>query len=202
MVEGHVAVICLAVAALALAAAAMGIVGEATKSKAITRTRVTTHPCTMSNRRLTDLAVVQSFVRYDGASCVYRRTPAFGCGVAAASSLLTGQVVLTAAAGCWGRCRTRPDGRRAAVVCSSLLSWFLAVLAASAFLVGALRNQSGERRPREGIASTYYRCTVLVAGVFAGGSFLAVAAAVVGIASYVALEAVAGSGPPRPRAPP
>jgi len=72
---------------------------------------------------------------------------------------------------------------------------FLAVLAAIAFLVGALRNQSGERRPRWD-ASTYYRCTVLVAGVFAGGSFLAVAAAAVGIGSYVALEEAAGSCPP------
>ena len=48
MVEGHVAVICAAVDALALAAAALGIVGEATgKSKA---TRARTHPstsCTM-----------------------------------------------------------------------------------------------------------------------------------------------------------
>lgn len=36
MVEGHVAVICVAVAALALTAAALGIVGEATtKSKAM-----------------------------------------------------------------------------------------------------------------------------------------------------------------------
>jgi hypothetical protein len=87
-------------------------------------------------------------------------------------------------------CTTRSEriGRRA--------RRFLAVLAASAFLVGALRSQSGERRPREGIASTYYRCTVLVAGVFAGGSFLAVAAAAVGIASYVALEEATGSSPP------
>jgi hypothetical protein len=67
---------------------------------------------------------VQSFVRYDGATCVYRRTPAFGCGLAAAASLLTGQVVLSAAAGCWDRCRTRAgDVRRAGVVVSSLLSW-------------------------------------------------------------------------------
>ncbi|CAN6326201.1 unnamed protein product [Urochloa humidicola] len=184
MVEGHVAVICAAVAALALAAAALGIVGEATKSKA-----------------------TQSFVRYDGASCVYRRTPAFGCGVAAAASLLTGQLVLTAAAGCWGRCRARPSGgrRAAAVVFSSLLSWFLAVLAVIAFLVGALKNQSGERRPsKRDVGVNVYRCTVLVAGVFAGGSFLAIAAAAVGIGSYVALqsEAAAGSGPPRPRSPP
>nr|CAB3459735.1 unnamed protein product [Digitaria exilis] len=181
MVEGHVALICAAVAALALVAAALGIVGEATKSKAMRSTRIRS-----------------SFVRFDGASCVYRRTPAFGCGVAAAASLLTGQLVLTAAAGCWDRCRTRSgDRRRAAIVCSSLLSWFLAMMAASAFIVGALRSQSGERRPREGI-STYYRCTVLVAGVFAGGSFFAVAAAAVGIGSYVALEEAACSAPPRP----
>ncbi|CAN6335873.1 unnamed protein product [Urochloa humidicola] len=173
MVEGHVAVICVAVAALALAAAALGVVGEATKSKA-----------------------TKSFVRYDEGSCVYRRTPAFGCGVAAAASLLTGQLVLTAAAGCWGqRRRTRPsDGRRAGVrvvVFSALLSWFLAALAASAFLVGAVKNQSGERRPSRGDVAAYYRCTVLVAGVFAGGSFLAIAAAAVGIGSYVALESEA-----------
>ncbi|OEL35568.1 hypothetical protein BAE44_0003412 [Dichanthelium oligosanthes] len=173
MVDGHVAVICVAVAALAVTAAALGIAGEATKSK-------------------------QSFVRYDGANCVYRRTPAFGFGVAAAASLLTGQVVLTAAAGCWDRCRMRSDDRRAGVVFSSLLSWFLAVLAATAFLVGAVRNQSGERRPK-GDISAYYRCTVLVAGVFAGGSFFAIAAAAVGIGSYVTLESeAAGSGPPRP----
>ena len=52
MVEGHVAVICAAVAALALAAAALGIVGEATggKSKAMQRARARAHPstsCTM-----------------------------------------------------------------------------------------------------------------------------------------------------------
>ena len=69
---------------------------------------------------------MQSFVRYDGATCVYRRTPAFGCGVAAAASLLTGQLVLSAAAGCWDRCRARAGGdvrRAGAVVASSLLSW-------------------------------------------------------------------------------
>ncbi|XP_062202967.1 uncharacterized protein LOC133905249 [Phragmites australis] len=171
MVEGHVAVICVAVAALALAAAALGIVGEASKSK--------------------------SFVRYDGANCVYRRTPAFGCGVAAAASLLTGQVVLTAAAGCWDRCRTRSDHRRLGAVFLSVLSWFLAILAACAFVVGAFKNQTAERRPKEDVA-TYYRCTVLVAGVFVGGSFFSVAAAAVGIASYVALEKAASAAPPQP----
>jgi hypothetical protein len=74
---------------------------------------------------------------------------------------------------------------------------FLAILAACAFLVGALKNQSGERRPKEGVTA-FYRCTVLVAGVFAGGSLFSVAAAVVGIASYVAHEARAGFGPPQP----
>ncbi|KAF0890079.1 hypothetical protein E2562_036618 [Oryza meyeriana var. granulata] len=70
-------------------------------------------------------------------------------------------------------------------------------MSATAFLVGALRTESGERRPREDVA-TYYRCTVLVAGVFAGASFFALLTAAVGIASYVALDAVANSAPPLP----
>jgi len=39
MVEGHVAVICVAVSALALTAAALGIVGEATTKSEATRAR-------------------------------------------------------------------------------------------------------------------------------------------------------------------
>ncbi|KAF7013631.1 hypothetical protein CFC21_027702 [Triticum aestivum] len=169
MVEKHVVVICAAVGALALAAAVLGIIGEATKSR--------------------------SFVRYDGVNCVYRRTPAFDCGIAAAASLLTGQAILTAAAGCWDGCRQRRSSsnhRRVGGYFASILSWFLTILSTCAFLAGALRNDSTERRPKEGVAS-YYQCTVLVAGVFAGASFLSLAAAVVGIASYVAIEGAAST---------
>ncbi|KAI4968205.1 hypothetical protein ZWY2020_005317 [Hordeum vulgare] len=168
MVEKHVVVICVAASALALAAAVLGIVGEATKSR--------------------------SFVRYDGVNCVYRRTPAFDCGIAAAASLLTGQAILTAATGCWDGCRRRSpsDHRRFGGYFASVLSWFLAILSACAFLAGAVRNERGERRPKEGVAS-YYQCTVLVAGVFAGASFLSLAAAAVGIASYIATEGAASS---------
>uniref|UniRef100_A0A0E0FAS6 Uncharacterized protein n=1 Tax=Oryza meridionalis TaxID=40149 RepID=A0A0E0FAS6_9ORYZ len=123
MAEAHVVAICVAVAALALAAAVLGVVGEATKSKA------RHHPSKRS------------------------------------------------------RSNTR----------------FLATVSATAFVVGAFRSQSGERRQREdGGVETYYRCTVLVAGVFAGSSFLALLAAAVGIASYIALEAAAAasSAPP------
>ncbi|XP_040254904.1 uncharacterized protein [Aegilops tauschii subsp. strangulata] len=186
MVEKHVVVICAAVGALALAAAVLGIIGEATKSR--------------------------SFVRYDGVNCVYRRTPAFDCGIAAAASLLTGQAILTAAAGCWDGCRQRRSSsnhRRVGgyfasilsccIICSVVLKKvrraacrFLTILSTCAFLAGALRNDSTERRPKEGVAS-YYQCTVLVAGVFAGASFLSLAAAVVGIASYVAIEGAAST---------
>ncbi|BAT16504.1 Os12g0242200 [Oryza sativa Japonica Group] len=69
----------------------------------------------------------------------------------------------------------------------------LATVSAAAFVVGAFRSQSGERRRREDGVETYYRCTVLVAGVFAGASSLALLAAAVGIASYVALEAAAAA---------
>lgn len=59
----------------------------------------------------------------------------------------------------------------------------LATVSAAAFVVGAFRSQSGERRRREDGVETYYRCTVLVAGMFAGASSLAFLAAAVGIAS-------------------
>jgi hypothetical protein len=73
----------------------------------------------------------------------------------------------------------------------------LAILSACAFLVGAVRNESGERRPKEDIAS-YYQCTVLVAGVFAGASFFSLVAAAVGIISYVVTEGAASSVLPPP----
>ncbi|KAF0890080.1 hypothetical protein E2562_036619 [Oryza meyeriana var. granulata] len=64
-----------------------------------------------------------SYVRYDGVNCAYRRTPAFGCGIAGAAAMLAGQVIVTAATGCWDRCRASSDHRRVAVVFSSVLSW-------------------------------------------------------------------------------
>uniref|UniRef100_A0A0D9XY48 Uncharacterized protein n=1 Tax=Leersia perrieri TaxID=77586 RepID=A0A0D9XY48_9ORYZ len=70
-------------------------------------------------------------------------------------------------------------------------------MSVAAFVVGAVRNESGERRPREeevGVATS----TVLVAGVFAGASLLALLTAGDGVASYVALEAAAAAPPPRP----
>nr|ABA97194.1 hypothetical protein LOC_Os12g13900 [Oryza sativa Japonica Group] len=137
MAEAHVIAICVAVAALALAAAVLGVVGEATKSKA--------PPSSRSN------ALVLRSVR--------RR-----------------ELRVPSDAG------VRLRDRR-----------LLATVSAAAFVVGAFRSQSGERRRREDGVETYYRCTVLVAGVFAGASSLALLAAAVGIASYVALEAAAAA---------
>ena len=72
--------------------------------------------------------LVQSYGRYDGVNCVYRRTPAFGCGIAGAAAVLAGQAVVAAATGCWDRCRrARSDHRRVAVVFSSVLSWHVHV---------------------------------------------------------------------------
>jgi hypothetical protein len=170
--------------------------------------------------------LLQSFVSYDGVNCVYRRTPAFDCGIAAAAALLTGQVILAAATGCWDGCRRRSssDHRSAGAIFASVLSWYvrrsvalfqcrpliwsvamlllegcriLAILSTCAFLLGAVRNESGERRPKEDIAS-YYQCTVLVAGVFAGASFFSLVAAAVGIMSYIVTEGAASSVLPPP----
>uniref|UniRef100_A0A0E0ML03 Uncharacterized protein n=1 Tax=Oryza punctata TaxID=4537 RepID=A0A0E0ML03_ORYPU len=145
MAEAHVVAICFAVAALALAAAVLGVVGEATKSKA------RMHP-----KRSIEHSVLRSIRRRE------LRVPSDA--------------------------GFRLRDRR-----------FLAAVSATAFVVGAFRSQRGERRTREDDVATYYRCTVLVAGVFGGASFLALLAAAVGIASYVALEAAAASsGAPRP----
>lgn len=53
---------------------------------------------------------MQSFVRFDGRYCVYRATPALGCGIAAAMFVLSGQAAVTAASGCFGRCRAPRRG--------------------------------------------------------------------------------------------
>uniref|UniRef100_A0A0D9XY49 Uncharacterized protein n=1 Tax=Leersia perrieri TaxID=77586 RepID=A0A0D9XY49_9ORYZ len=69
-----------------------------------------------------------SYVRYDGVNCVYLRTPEFGCGIAGAASLLAGQLIVTAATGCWDSLRRRrrhasSDHRRVHVIFSAVLSW-------------------------------------------------------------------------------
>uniref|UniRef100_A0A0D3HSW4 CASP-like protein n=1 Tax=Oryza barthii TaxID=65489 RepID=A0A0D3HSW4_9ORYZ len=128
---------------------------------------------------------------YDGVNCVYRRTPAFGCGIAGAAAVLAGQAVVaaavlaptTAASPLSSPQYSHGTARLRSIAGGVRACRLLATVSAAAFVVGAFRSQSGERRRREDGVETYYRCTVLVSGVFAGASSLAFLAAAVGIAS-------------------
>jgi len=74
----------------------------------------------------------QAFVGSDAFRCEYRRTPAFGCGIAAALLSLAGVALVTAASGCFGRfgagavapAPSRGAGRK---VCA-VLAWYVLLL--------------------------------------------------------------------------
>uniref|UniRef100_A0A0D9VI49 Uncharacterized protein n=1 Tax=Leersia perrieri TaxID=77586 RepID=A0A0D9VI49_9ORYZ len=192
----RVRLVSVAAAVLGLLAAILGFVAEGTKSKA----------CALSQSHSTSVLVctshfvrVRSFVRYDGKYCVYRTTPALGCGIAAALLLLASQATVTAASGCFGRCRARgdDDDRRRYVACKlSVISWCVTALAAAAvalFLYGASRNVAARRglaaaRGRRGRGRSggrnVYGCAVLWNGLFSTASVASLAASACGIAGY------------------
>jgi hypothetical protein len=69
----------------------------------------------------------QAFVRQDGQRCVYQRTAAFGCGIAAAVLAMLGVAIVTMASGWFGRYggATAPGCRRSAASWSWLpvIAW-------------------------------------------------------------------------------
>ena len=76
---------------------------------------------------------LQAFVGSDAFRCEYRRTPAFGCGIAAALLSLAGVALVTAASGCFGRfgaaVAPAPAPARGTVrkVCAAL-AWYVLLL--------------------------------------------------------------------------
>ena len=74
---------------------------------------------------------LQAFVGSDAFRCEYRRTPAFGCGIAAALLSLAGVALVTAASGCFGRfgAAVAPAPARGTVrkVCAAL-AWYVLLL--------------------------------------------------------------------------
>ena len=70
-------------------------------------------------------SAAQAFVGFDGQRCVYRRTPALGCGVAAALLALTGVAVATAASECLGPDAPATGLRRAVAVKYCKNAWYV-----------------------------------------------------------------------------
>ena len=66
-----------------------------------------------------------SFESFDEQHCVYRRTPALGCGVAAALLALTGVAVATAASECLGPDAPATGLRRAVAVKYCKNAWYV-----------------------------------------------------------------------------
>ncbi|KAJ1279900.1 hypothetical protein BS78_04G190700 [Paspalum vaginatum] len=169
--QKRVVLVTAAAAALGVAAVVLGFIAESAKSK--------------------------SFVGYIRERCVYRRTAALACGIAAALLALAAVALVTAATGCFGRYGGGATGRRrVAVARLSGLAWVLVVVAAALFLYGAAMNRGGTRglsasRPRVrryGPYYYYYGCAVLRSGVFASASIIAAAATACAIAAYVYLQ--------------
>ncbi|KAK3158412.1 hypothetical protein QOZ80_2AG0136890 [Eleusine coracana subsp. coracana] len=162
----RVVLVSAAVAALGSAAVVLGFVSESAKSKA--------------------------FVRYDGQRCVYRRTAAFGCGIAAAALALAGMAVVTAASGFFGRSYAAAPGRRRSTL--FIIASVVVLVAAMLFAYGAWRNSggtSGLTRSRDGwrFSRTYrYGCSVLRSGVFVTASVASAAAMACAVAAYINLH--------------
>ncbi|TVT99124.1 hypothetical protein EJB05_55533, partial [Eragrostis curvula] len=168
--QKRVVLVSAAAAVLGLAVAVLGFVSERARFKAL--------------------------VGYDGQRCVYRRTAAFGCGIAAAVLVLAGMAIATAASGCFGR-RSAPggSGRRSTAVKLSTIAWALVVAATVMFLYGAWRNSggtSGVSRFRGGQRFNrtyyYYGCAVVRGGIFATASIASAVATACAVAAYVNLH--------------
>jgi hypothetical protein len=133
--QKRVVLVSAAVAVLGLAAAALGFVAESTKSKASYALHHPPHLCSsnLSSAAGSLFVVVyfhwsaaQAFVGFVGQRCVYQRTPALGCGVAAALLALTGLATATAASGCLRRRDAPAAGRRRAVAVKlSIIAWYV-----------------------------------------------------------------------------
>ncbi|CAM0911984.1 unnamed protein product [Alopecurus aequalis] len=166
--EKKAVVICGTASLLGLVAVILGFVGEGTKS--------------------------QSFTGFDGVNCVYRSTPALGCGIVAALFLLAAHALLTVATGCCGCCRpeTRKipsQTKRVFAVAMSVVSWILLFIALGMFFAGAMWNMAGDRKPAEAASSGVGECYVLQGGVFAAASVLSLVVVGFGITSYFLLGA-------------
>ncbi|OEL25043.1 hypothetical protein BAE44_0013938 [Dichanthelium oligosanthes] len=144
--------------------------------------------------------VVLAFVGYDGVRCVYRRTPALGCGVFAAVFALAGMVLATVASGCFGRYGVNAPAfgrRRATAVKLSSVAWVLLVVATVLFIYGAILNRGGtrglttSRQGRRYNRTYYYGCAVLKNGIFSVASIFSAAATACAITAYVFLQQTA-----------
>ncbi|KAL6642542.1 hypothetical protein ACP70R_020723 [Stipagrostis hirtigluma subsp. patula] len=165
----HVVIVCATVGALGFITVVLGVAGETSTAEALV------------GKRINDFASVK---------CVYRTTPALGCGVVAALLALTAQVVVTAAGICCGCCRTwevPTVARRIVGIVLSAVSWILVIIVVVLFIVGAALNTDQERQP-----TADDKCYVAPGnGAFAAATILSLIVTGCQIASYILLQTIA-----------
>ncbi|OEL13986.1 hypothetical protein BAE44_0024995 [Dichanthelium oligosanthes] len=141
----------------------------------------------VASENATAQALVPDELYTDG-MCVYRTTPALGCGIVAALLALTAQVAVTAASLCGGCCRTwelPTETRRIAGIVLATVSWIIVIIVVALFIAGAAMNTDQERQPTADV-----RCPVDPgSAMFAAATVFSLVATGLQIASYVLLQA-------------
>ncbi|XP_062180549.1 uncharacterized protein LOC133884950 [Phragmites australis] len=135
-----------------------------------------------------------------GDQCIYPQNPALALGVCATIFLLVAQITISAVGGCCGCCKSRAipsETKRIVGIICAVFSWIAALTACVLLLEGASWNANVVRE-------TAPDCYYLKDGVFAGAGVLTLAAAALGITSFIMLRrqpataapAVAAGGQP------
>ncbi|KAK3120060.1 hypothetical protein QOZ80_9AG0680830 [Eleusine coracana subsp. coracana] len=166
----HVVVVCSLLGTLGLVIVILGVAGEAATAQAFVRYR-------------TDIDINGVTLK-----CVYRTTPALGCGIVAALLALTSQVVVTATSLCCGCCKKweiPTETRRIIGIVLSAVSWVMMIIVVAVFIAGAALNTDGERE-----ANGDDKCYIAPGSqLFAAATVLSLITSGLQIASYIILQA-------------
>ncbi|RCV43435.1 hypothetical protein SETIT_9G294200v2 [Setaria italica] len=131
MMRMHVVVVCSVVGFLGLVVVILGVAAEAATAQAW----VSAGEIDIDDGGL-------------NVKCVYRATPALGCGIVAALLALTSQVAVTYASLCSWCCRTwelPKETRRIVGIALSAVSWIIVIIVVALFIAGAAMNTDQKR---------------------------------------------------------
>ncbi|XP_025791916.1 uncharacterized protein LOC112873108 [Panicum hallii] len=164
MVRLHVVVVCSVVGFLGLVLVILGVASEAATAQAL----------------------VPDELDIDG--CVYRTTPALGCGIVAALLALTAQIAVTTTSLLCGCCRTwelPTTARHIVGIVLSVVSWIIVIIVVALFFAGAAMNTDQKRQ-----LTADKKCPVDPgSALFAAATVFSLVATGLQIASYVLLLA-------------
>ncbi|KAJ1256047.1 hypothetical protein BS78_K094600 [Paspalum vaginatum] len=174
----HVVVVCSAVGFIGFVVVIIGVAGEAATAQA-----------------LDDTASLLAL------RCVYRATPALGCGIAAALLALMAEGVVTAATviccACFRPIREVPtQAKRIVSIALFAVSWIIVVIVVALFIAGAALNGDHVRELNADFDCDHDPGSPM----FAAATVLSVLATAMQIGSYILLQATPTAGSTKPPA--